>query len=355
MKIAFILGTRPEIIKLASVIYECQNRKNDFVLIHTNQHYSENMDKVFFSELTLPNPKYNLNIGSSSQVSQISKMMISLEKVLSLEKPDVVIVQGDTNTVLAGALVSSRLGIKLGHVEAGLRSYDKSMPEEGNRVITDHISDILFPPTEKQKLILIKEGISSKKIFVTGNTIVDAVLRYAKIAKVKSSILKKYNLTSNKYFLLTCHRPSNTDNLDNFSAILQAISFLALQEEAQCIFPVHPRNNDKLSLINEYTNITAIAPVGYLDLLQLQQNSQMIFSDSGGIQEESCVLKKKCVILRTNTERPETLDSGGILVKEISKQAILSAYKDVNVRAVKWNNPFGDGHAAEYILNSLDA
>jgi UDP-N-acetylglucosamine 2-epimerase (non-hydrolysing) len=354
MKIAFILGTRPEIIKLSCLIQECIKGKNKFVLIHTNQHYSENMDKIFFSELELPNPQFNLKIGSSSQISQIATMMCAIEKVLIIEKPDVVVVQGDTNTVLAGALVASRLNIKVAHVEAGLRSYDRFMPEEENRLITDHVADFLFCPTKKQKSILYKEGIPSKNIYVTGNTIVDAVLKYAKIAKNKSSILKRYNLSPNEYFLLTCHRPSNTDNLDNFKEILKGVSVVAQQEEVQCIFPVHPRNNDKLDLIKSYKNIIAIEPIGYLDMLQLQRNSKMIFTDSGGIQEEACILKKKCVILRTNTERPETLAvRGAKLLNKIDSGEIVDTYNLLLKRTVHWKNPFGDGRASNRIIKLL--
>jgi len=354
MKICFILGTRPEIIKLACLIKECQKKSREFIVVHTNQHYSKNMDGIFFSELDLPKPKYNLNIGSSSHATQIAQMLTKIEEVLLVEKPDVVIVQGDTNTVLSGSLVASRLGIQVAHVEAGLRSYDRSMPEEINRILTDHISDFLFCPTNKQKKILLQEGISPDKIYVTGNTVVDAVLKYASIADNTSLVLEKYNLQANKYFLLTCHRPSNTDNIKNFKEIIRGISILATKEKMQCIFPVHPRNNDKLHLIKNNKYIIPIDPVGYLDLLRLQKNSRMVFTDSGGIQEEACILKKKCIILRTNTERPETIDVGGaeILLK-INANNIVNSYIKLINKKVSWKNPFGDGEASQKIFQHV--
>jgi UDP-N-acetylglucosamine 2-epimerase (non-hydrolysing) len=215
-KIAFILGTRPEVVKLYPLIADCVSRAQDFFILHTNQHYDENMDAVFFRDLGIPLPKYNLGVGSGSHGAQIGKMLVGIEEVLQKEMPDVVVVQGDTNTVLAGALVASRCNIKVAHVEAGLRSYDRTMPEEVNRILTDSISDFLFCPTEKQKEILLAENIPDNKIFVTGNTIVDAINRSIKIAESKSTILNELGIEKDKYFLLTCHRPDNTDNKDNF-------------------------------------------------------------------------------------------------------------------------------------------
>ena len=355
MKFCFILGTRPEIIKMYSCIKYCSENKLDFFIIHTNQHYSENMDKIFFNELDLPQPKYNLNIGSGSHGNQTGRMLIEIEKVLLEEKPGIVLVQGDTNTVVAGALAASKLGIKIGHIEAGLRSYDKEMPEETNRIITDHISDYLFCPTDKQKAILLNEGIPSDKIFVTGNTIVDIVLSCAKIAEKKSNILKRLNIEKDKYFLLTCHRPSNTENEKGFYEIMKTIQSICEEEKSICIFPLHPRLNGRIDQIKKYKNIKVIDPIGYLDSIKLQNNSKMIFTDSGGIQEESCILKKKCVILRENTERPETLNVGGaMLVKQLNGKNIINTYKKLKIKEVKWKNPFGDGNSNEKIFQKLD-
>ncbi len=353
-KIGFILGTRPEIIKMYSLILEVKNRGEEFFIIHTNQHYDEKMDKVFFDELEIPQPKYNLNIGSGKHGEQTAKMMIGIEEILLKENPKIVFVQGDTNTVLAGALSVSKLGIKLGHIEAGLRSYDRTMPEEINRIVTDHISDYLFSPTEKQKKILLSEGIEEKKVIVTGNTVVDAVYKASVLSNQKSDILEKLNISKEEYFLLTCHRPSNTDNDENFKSIINAISDLCSKNNVKCVFPFHPRLKSKIRFIEENKNFILIDPVGYLDMLQLQKNSSMIFTDSGGIQEESCILEKKCVILRTNTERPETVEVGGaVILEEVKAKEIINQYNILKSKKVNWKNPFGDGKASEYILNSI--
>jgi len=353
-KIGFILGTRPEIIKMYSLIMKAKNTKMNFFIIHTNQHYDEKMDKIFFEELEIPQPKYNLNIGSGKQGEQVAKMIVGIENILIAEKPDIVFVQGDTNTVLAGALTASKLNIKLGHIEAGLRSYDRTMPEEINRIVTDHVSDYLFAPTEKQKNILLSEGIDDSKIVITGNTIVDAVYVASALSNQKSTILSDLSLEPNKYCLLTCHRPSNTDNDDNFMAIINTVSKICNKNDIKCVFPFHPRLKNKIDSIKKDKNFVLIEPVGYLDMLQLQKESNMIFTDSGGIQEESCILEKKCVILRTNTERPETIEVGGaILLDSISTEDIYKKYDIIKNKVVKWSNPFGDGKAADYILRSI--
>lgn len=353
-KIGFILGTRPEIIKMYSLIVDAKDREMDFFIIHTNQHYDEKMDKIFFEELEIPQPKYNLNIGSGKQGEQVAKMIVGIENILIVEKPDIIFVQGDTNTVLAGALTASKLSIKLGHIEAGLRSYDRTMPEEINRIVTDHVSDYLFAPTEKQKNILLSEGIDNSKIIITGNTIVDAVYRASALSNQKSTILSDLSLEPNKYCLLTCHRPSNTDNDENFTVIINAVSKICHENDIKCVFPFHPRLKNKIDSIKKDKNFILIEPVGYLDMLQLQKESNIIFTDSGGIQEESCILEKKCVVLRTNTERPETIEVGGaILLDSISTEDIYKKYDIIKNKVVKWTNPFGDGKAADYILRSI--
>ncbi len=354
MKLAFILGTRPEIIKLYSLIKECESKKLNFFIIHTNQHYDEKMDKVFFDELELPQPKYNLNVGSGSHAAQTAKMLVEIEKVLSLEKPNVIFVQGDTNTVMAGSLVASKIDVKIAHIEAGLRSYDRDMPEEINRIVTDHISDYLFSPTQKQADILLSEGIEKAKIFVTGNTIVDAVYKVSSLAEKKSNILSFLNLEKDNYFLLTCHRPSNTDNDINFEQIIIGITQICEKENLKCVFPVHPRLKNKVEYLKTNPYFILQEPLNYTDLLTLQKNSKMIFTDSGGIQEESCILQKKCIILRQNTERPETVEVGGaVLLDNITTLEILSKYNLLINKKVDWYNPFGDGLAYKKILENL--
>lgn len=355
-KIGIILGTRPEIIKLSSVIRYCQNNKLNYFIIHTNQHYSKNMDEIFFKELDLPKVKYNLEIGSGMHGEMTGNMMIKIEEVLLKEKPEIIFVQGDTNTVMAGALVASKLGIKVGHIEAGLRSYDRTMPEEINRIVTDHLSDYLFCPTKKQSDILIKEGISKKKIFITGNTIVDAIYECISISNKKSKILKNLNLASNEFILVTSHRPSTVDNEENFKAVLNGIYDIAKKYNKKIIFPIHPRtrkmiNNFKIKIPKEFI---IIEPIGYLDMLKLQKESFLIVTDSGGIQEESCILKKKCVIIRDNTERPEAIEVGGcVLAGNSDSNRILNTAKKLINKKVKWINPFGNGRTGEKIINII--
>ena len=382
-KLCFILGTRPEIIKLYSCIKEAQKQNLDFFIIHSNQHYDSKMDQIFFEELNLPKPKYNLNIGSGLHGQMTGQMLEKIEQILLQEKPSVVIVQGDTNTVLAGSLSASKIiGIKIVHIEAGLRSYNHDMPEEINRIMTDHIADFLFAPTNKQAKILESEGIDKNKIFVVGNTIVDAVLECKNLAlenwqeKLRNILKDPKNTNSNplenkvekdslhdknsdkknqKYILLTCHRPSNTDNLDNFVAILESAQTICEQENQICIFPLHPRLKKELNLIQKYDKIKVIEPVGFLQMLGLETNSQMILTDSGGIQEESCILQKKCIILRTDTERPETVEVGGaVILNNISKLEILEKYQILKNKKVIWSNPFGDGQSAVKILKTIN-
>lgn len=345
VKIGFVLGTRPEIIKLYSCIKYCVDNSIDHFIVNTDQHYDEDMRDVFFLELGLASPKYQLGVGSGSHAKMLASMLVPIEEVFLKEKPDVVVVQGDTNTVLAGALVAVKMGIKVAHVEAGLRSYDKGMPEEYNRILTDHISDYLFPPTEKQRRILLYEGIADKDVVVTGNTVVDAAL------EISAKEDKEY---PEKYLLLTSHRPSNTDNDENLHAILSAVQEICERNELICIFPVHPRLNAKLEKIKKFERIHVSKPLGYSDLLSRIKGAEMIFTDSGGIQEESCILQKKCIILRMNTERPETVEVGGALVLDaITKQDIKAKYEILSQREVRWTNPFGDGKAAARIIKTL--
>ena len=367
MKIGIVLGTRPEIIKLSPIIRKLEELKNnsgiDYFLIHTNQHYSKYLDEIFFKELNLPKPKYNLNVGSASQGKQTGKILEGVEEVLINERPELVIVQGDTNSTLAGALASSKLKIKVVHIEAGLRSYDRSMPEEINRVLTDHISDCLFPPTEVAKDNLIREGIK-KNIFVVGNTIVDATLQNIKIAEGKKEIIEdilKVIPKNKEYFLLTIHRAENTDNKERLNNIVNGILKISEYYNIPIIFPIHPRTLKKLreyNILNKLENnknIKIIEPTGYFKFLILEKNAKLIITDSGGVQEEACILKTPCITLRENTERPETLEVGSnILVKGVEDvESIIGAVDIMIKRNRDWINPFGNGNSGETIVNIL--
>ena len=354
MKISIIVGTRPEIIKMSPIIRECERLNLDYFILHTGQHYSYNMDRVFFEQLELPQPKYNLDVGSGSHAQQTGKILTGIEKILMSEKPDIVLVEGDTNTVIAGALAATKLNIKVGHVEAGLRSYDKNMPEEVNRILTDHCSDFLFTPTEKSKQILIDEGIPLEKIFVTGNTIVDAVFQNLKIAEKNVNILDELRLKKQEYFLVTTHRQENVDDKDRFDKILTGIKKLKLKYNLPVIYPIHPRARKKL---NEYlldsTGVNLIEPLDYLRFLQLEQNARIVLTDSGGVQEETCVLGIPCVTLRDNTERPETLDVGSNILVGAAPENIIDSVSMIHKSNNKWKNPFGDGSSGKKIINLL--
>ena len=353
MKISIILGTRPEMIKMSPIIRELENHGSDYFIIHTGQHYSYNLDKIFFEELELPEPKYNLDVGSGSHAEETGKMLIGIEKVLKEEKPDVVLVEGDTNTVLAGALAASKLSIKVGHVEAGLRSYDRNMPEEINRVLADHISDYLFAPTEKAKENLLREGIEKDKIFVTGNTIVDAIFQNLEIAKRKVDILNKLNLTSEEYFLVTAHRQENVDIKERLKGILDGLELIYTEFNFPIIYPIHPRTMKRIEdfRLEIPEGVELIKPLGFLEFLQLEANAKLVLTDSGGVQEETCILNVPCVTLRDNTERPETLEVKSNVLAGVSQNKILEGVKLMLSKEKKWENPFGDGMAGKKIIN----
>lgn len=369
MKLAFIFGTRPEVIKLSSLMRLCMKRKIDFFTIHTGQHYSHSMFKLFLDELGLPKPDYNLNVKSKAphkQGDHTGRMMIKLEDILLEELPSVVLVQGDTNTVLAGALTTSKISttkaftgfdIKLAHVESGLRSYDRNMPEEINRVMADHLSDYLFAPTPKSKDIAIAEGVQRKKVFVTGNTIVDAVKEGLKRSKDSAGILKRYGLKKNSYMLLTLHRQENVDNRKRLVKILAGIEKVCKKHKMPVVFPIHPRTVKMFKLfdIKPHELIRTMEPCGFLEFLQLEAGARLILTDSGGVQEEACVMKVPCVTLRDSTERPETVEVGAnIIAGEGFYPKIIAGAVETMLKAKRsWKNPFGSGDSAERILKIL--
>ncbi|KPU63959.1 UDP-N-acetylglucosamine 2-epimerase [Thermococcus sp. EP1] len=360
MKPAFVFGTRPEIIKLAPVIRAFEERSIEPLLIHTGQHYDYEMSKIFLEELDLHRIDYHLEVGSGTQAYQTGSAMIKIEEVLMKEKPDVTLVQGDTNTVLAGALASVKLKIPVAHVEAGLRSFDRTMPEEINRILADHASEVLFAPTEEAKKNLEREGIS-EGVYVVGNTIVDAVLQNSEIAERKSKILDKLGLRPKEYAVLTAHRAENTDSEENLKKLVEIIESLPIT----VIYPVHPRTEKRLKSLNLWSRLEKRAhviltkPLGYLDFLKLQKNAKFVLTDSGGIQEESIILDVPCLTLRYNTERPETIKAGGNVLVGLEKERVLYYVdrllndKQFYERMAKAPNPFGDGKSGERIVNTL--
>jgi UDP-N-acetylglucosamine 2-epimerase (non-hydrolysing) len=349
--IAIILGTRPEIIKMSPIIRECERQSLEYFILHTGQHYSYEMDRTFFEQLELPEPKYNLDVGSGTHADQTGKIMSGIEKILIKEKPDIVLVQGDTNTVLAGALAAAKLHIRVGHVEAGLRSYDRMMPEEINRVMADHISDYLFAPTETARANLLKEGIPEFKISVTGNTVVDAVFQNLELSKKNSTILEKLGLKEKKYFLVTSHRQENVDSPDNLRNIIAALEALHTEYSLPVIFPMHPRTQKMITQFGiSHNGIRVMPPVGFLDFLQLESHARLVLTDSGGVQEETCIQGVPCVTLRENTERPETIDVGANTLAGTGKDKIIASAQEMLSQTGTWENPYGDGTSSKKIV-----
>lgn len=364
-KIISVVGARPNFMKVAP-IYRAFNKYNEsmenldrritHLICHTGQHYDENMSKVFFNDLELPKPDFYLGVGSGTHAEQTAKIMIEFEKILIAEKPDLVIVVGDVNSTIACSLVAKKMGIKVAHVEAGLRSFDMEMPEEINRILTDRISDYLFVTEESGIRNLKNEGVDDSKIFFVGNTMIDSLIYYMPKAE-KSKILEKFDLIKGKYVLVTFHRPSNVDGKEELTKLINFLNKIA--EKRKIIFPIHPRtrnNFQKYSLIQSIKGSVKICdPLGYIDFLFLIKNAELIVTDSGGIQEESTFLGVQCITLRTSTERPITVDIGtnqlvGVeLVKaeEACLQVLNSNIKQGKIPE-KW-----DGNAAKRIIDIL--
>jgi UDP-N-acetylglucosamine 2-epimerase (non-hydrolysing) len=354
LKISIILGTRPEIVKMSPIIRRCEKMGLDYFVLHTGQHYTYSMDKIFFEQLELPDPKYNLNVGSNNHGKQTGLMLGLIEDVLLKEMPDIVLVEGDTNTVLAGAISAAKLKIKVGHVEAGLRSYDRSMPEEINRILADHCSDYLFAPTQKSKQTLQSEGFNEDQVFMVGNTVVDALCQNLELAQEKASILKQLNLSNKQFLLVTIHRQENVDGKGRFSGIIKGLQLVQKQYGIPVIYPIHPRAKKQLERFNLSTDgLTLLEPLDYLAFLQLESQAKLILTDSGGVQEEACIMGVPCVTLRDNTERPETIEVGANRLAGTEPKKILQATKDSCIGEKTWVNPFGDGKTAERIIKIL--
>ena len=366
MKIATILGTRPEIIKMAPIIAEIDKRGINQVVLHTGQHYDKEMSDNFFRDLEIPAPDYNIHVGSGSHANQTGLMMKGIEEILLDEKPDIVLVQGDTNAVLAGALVCAKLHIAVGHVEAGLRSFDTTMPEEINRRVADVCSTMYFIPTEESAINLLAEGLSRKNLFITGNTVVDACFRHLEIAKKRGfgeeSLANLGIEDMDNILTLTMHRAENVDVRERVTSIIEALKEL---NQMNIIFPIHPRTKNTLQNfglfdeLNDLEHVHIVKPIGYLDFLLLTSSSTLILTDSGGLQEEAITLNVPALTLRYNTERPETVTAGGNILVGSNKDAILenankiltdSEFADKMRNA---ENPYGDGDAAAKTVDAI--
>ncbi|NHJ39907.1 MAG: UDP-N-acetylglucosamine 2-epimerase (non-hydrolyzing) [Asgard group archaeon] len=357
------IGTRPEITKMAPIIRKAANYGLETILIHSGQHYDLQMSNIFLEELELPKIHQNLEIGSGTHGYQTGQMLEKYEQVIEKYKPKIVLALGDTNTVVAASLVCAKINIPFGHVEAGIRSFDLTMPEEINRVLADSVSGIYFAPTKQSILNLYYQGLDPKRIFLTGNTAVDATLEHSEITKKKSTILEKLAIPKDKPLItLTAHRAENVDKKEKLESLCKALVEL---KEFTIVFSVHPRTKERLKkfdlekLLTKANHIILSEPFGYLDFLKLMQESVLILTDSGGLQEEALTLKKPCVTLRTNTERPETIKLGVNFLVGTDKEKIIKTVrkvagsKEVLDKLQEIENPFGDGKASVKILEIL--
>ena len=359
LKIINVVGARPNFMKIAPIVEEMRKYPEiEQCLVHTGQHYDHAMSKLFFDDLGLPKPDVYLGIGSGGHGTQTGKIMIEFEKVVAEHKPDIVLVVGDVNSTIACGLVAVKMGVKLAHVEAGLRSFDRAMPEEINRLLTDQISDYLFLTDRKAEENLQREGINSKKSYFVGNVMIDSLLKHREQAE-QSDVLKRFKLESKNFGLITLHRPSNVDNEKNLNNIIKALS--ELQRDIPLIFPIHPRTRKQLehfgleSLLADSPKLMLTGPLGYLDFLKLTAHARLVITDSGGIQEETTVLGVPCITVRENTERPVTVEVGTNTLIGVSYERIIAESKCILAgEGKKGKQPeLWDGKAAARIVKLL--
>lgn len=352
MKVASIVGVRPQFVK-ASVVSRELRKKHEEILVHTGQHYDYQMNKIFFDQLNIPEPDYHLDIGSGSHGYQTGEMIKKIEEVLIKEKPDLVLTYGDTNSTLAGALAASKLHIRTAHVESGLRSFDRSMPEEINRILTDHCSDILFCPTKNAVENLKNEGIT-ENVYLTGDVMVDSLLYNRDIAEKKSNILFELGLKSKQYLVATIHRASNTDSENNLKNIVDAFSEL----NETIVFPLHPRTEKFLKTYGLYdklkSSVILTKPLGFFEFINLMSHAKMMLTDSGGIQKETYVLKVPCITLRENTEWVETIEDKWNVLVGTDKSKIIEMVYRFTPSLNTHSNRFGNGNASGIIASKLE-
>jgi UDP-GlcNAc3NAcA epimerase len=380
MKLVTIIGARPQIIKAAALSRAIRNHYADQiqeVIVHTGQHYDDNMSQVFFDELQIPRPDYNLHVGSASHGVQTARMTEGIEDILFKEQPDFIVLYGDTNSTLAGAVAAAKIHVPIVHIEAGLRSFNKAMPEEINRIVCDHCSTLLFTPTKAGLENLKREGfpiggvstgsttakptIDNPKVYHCGDIMYDNSLHFAHIAEEKTDIIQRLDLAGKPFILATIHRDSNTDHPDRLSAIFKAL--IQLSKECQVVLPLHPRtakllktnlSEDLQKQIFDSPSIKLIPPVSFLEMIALERHAQLVMTDSGGVQKEAYFFKKPCIILRPETEWVEIVETGNAILADADESRIMQAWQHF-----KDNPPtifpeiFGDGHAAEFMLKQI--
>ena len=376
IKIVTIIGARPQIIKAAALSRAIRNKfstKVHEIIVHTGQHYDERMSSVFFEELSIPQPNYNLNVGSASHGKQTAMMISGIEDVLEKEDPDFLVVYGDTNSTLAGAIAASKMHIPIVHIEAGLRSFNRRMPEEVNRILCDHVSTLLFSPTKAGYLNLIQEGFKvdagpiinadHPQIYHCGDVMYDNSLHFAALADEKTAILEQLQLKKKNYLLTTIHRDSNTDDPKRLSSILSALIEIAESKSIDIVLPLHPRTSNILAksidsglyqrIVNS-NRIKLIQPVSFLEMTQLEKNSRLVITDSGGVQKESYFFNVPCVILREQTEWVELVECGAAKLADANHEKIIDAVNYyLSENSIHYPPIFGDGHAAEFICAEL--
>ncbi len=376
MKLLTVIGARPQIIKAAALSRAIKNSFANVIeeiIVHTGQHYDANMSKVFFEELEIPKENHNLNVGSGSHAYQTAEIINRLEKILLYEKPDAVVLYGDTNSTLAGALAASKMHIPVVHIEAGMRSFNKKMPEEINRICCDHVSTLLFSPTETGVKNLLKEGfkknatppisIDNPKVYHSGDVMFDNSLFFKSKAEHNSKVLQQNNLEKEKFVLVTVHRDSNTDVKENLNNLFKAFHEISSDERMTFVIPLHPRTEKMLSqqldsrllkAVKKNPFMKIIEPVSFLDMIMLEVNCKMILTDSGGVQKESYFFKKPCVILRTETEWVELVKQGTAIICGANKTKIKNSYKKLSENiSLQFPMIFGDGKASEFICSEI--
>ncbi|MEZ4217905.1 MAG: UDP-N-acetylglucosamine 2-epimerase (non-hydrolyzing) [Myxococcota bacterium] len=351
-----VLGTRPEIIKMSPVVRACREAGVPHVLVHTGQHYSYELDEAIFRDLELAPADVNLHIGSRPDGDQIRGILAKTVAIIERERPDVVVVQGDTNSALGGALAAVKTATPLAHVEAGLRSYDRTMPEEINRRQIDHVADFLFAPTRIARDTLLTEGVDGTSIVMSGNTVVDELERLQGDVP-DSELLAKHGLRRRRFALATVHRRENVENEERLRGILAGIASTAIELELPVVAALHPRTVkkiDELGIAIDAKHVRVVPPLGYREFLALHANAALMLTDSGGLQEEACCLGVPCVTLRDNTERPESIAVGASTLAGARERAIVERARELYDRPRTWPNPFGDGHAGRRIVEQLE-